>query len=72
MSSPEFLLRRPRSWISPCEEIEKGRVYLQLSVTKRNNTVESSKVFEITRVPGKKMAARARAFSPVLGRLGLD
>jgi hypothetical protein len=22
-SSPEFLLRRPRSWTSPCEELER-------------------------------------------------
>jgi hypothetical protein len=69
-SSLEFLLRRPRSWTSPCEEIGKGRVYLLLSVTQRNSTADSSKVFQITRVPGEKLATRA--LSPVLGRLGLD
>jgi hypothetical protein len=42
--SPEPLLRRPRSGVSTCEEIEKGRGYLQTSVTHRNSVHESLRV----------------------------
>ena len=48
----------------------KGRGLFVIVSDTRNSTADSSKVFKITRVPGKKMAARA--LSPVLGRLGLD
>jgi hypothetical protein len=46
----------------------KGRGLFEIVSDTRNSTAGSSKVFQITRVPGKKLAARA--LSPVVGRLG--
>jgi hypothetical protein len=59
--SPEPLLRRPRSRISTCEEIEKGRAYLRMSLTQRNSAMASFKVFQILRVFCVNLIPRARA-----------
>jgi hypothetical protein len=50
----------------------KGRGLFEIVSETRNSIAGSSKVFQITRVPGEKLAARARAraLSPVVGRLG--
>jgi hypothetical protein len=39
----------------------KGRGLFVIISDTRNNTIDSSKVFQITRVPGEKLAARTRA-----------
>jgi hypothetical protein len=71
MGSPEFLLRRPQSWTSPCEEIEKGRVYLHLSVTQRNSVADSLWVSQIPRVLCANCPPRARAGAFAYSRAGL-
>jgi hypothetical protein len=60
MGSPEFLLRRPRSWTSPCEEIEKGRAYLHLLVTQRNSVTDSIGFSNTLGSPCKLSTAGAR------------
>jgi hypothetical protein len=66
---PEPLLRRPWSGVSTCEEIEKGRVYLRLSVTQRNSVADSLWVFQNATVLCANLTPRARAgaLSPVRG-----
>jgi hypothetical protein len=57
----------PWSRISTCEETEKGRAYLRMSVTHKNSAMASLKVFQIPRVLCVNLTPRARAgaLSPV-------
>jgi hypothetical protein len=59
-SSPEPLLRRPWSGVLTCEEIEKGRGYMRMSVTHRNSVHESLRVIQKSRVLCAKQTLRAR------------
>jgi hypothetical protein len=61
VSSPEPLLRRPRSGASIREGIESEGPRRKVSVTHRNSAHDSLRVFQITKVPCVNLATRAHA-----------
>jgi hypothetical protein len=72
--SPEPLLRRPRSGISGCEEIERGGTLMRMPVTRVNSLKDSKPVIQTARglCAIRHAGARAGAFRLGMGRIGLN